>query len=192
MTQAVSPLQPPLVQSPQPSMQTQRDLESIFGIVLFRKPKSLGRYDVFMGVVTSRRMIFAQETNEMSKNAVEMARQQAKAEGKGFFGQWSDQLKASFNYSQRYLTMEPSAILSETQGNFAVDNSTISEIKLSLENSRNYANVNEFKVEITSNSARYEFRMDENNQYLQFLKQVYGDRVKTPGYFSSHGVSVHI
>jgi hypothetical protein len=104
--------------------------ESIMGVLLLRKPKSFGRYDTFTGVVTNQRFIFAQMTSQMVTQTIKDAQQQAKSEGKGFFGQWADQLKASFGYTQRYLTMQPDAILAETPGNYAYTNSTISEVKI--------------------------------------------------------------
>jgi hypothetical protein len=167
--------------------------EGVLGAMLLRKPKSLGRYDSFTGVVTTHRMIFAQMTGEMLKDAAKAAREQAKAEGKGFWGQWSDQLKASFAYSQKYLTMAPSAILSETQGNFAVNNDTIHEIKMKLKHTRQgNMNLHEFEMEIASGSGKFEFRMDEKDEYVKLLKQAYGEKVKMPlGYFSSHGVKMH-
>jgi hypothetical protein len=159
--------------------------EPVLGILVLRKPKSLGRYDSFSGVLTNQRLIFAQMTGDMLKDAIKQAREQAKAEGKGFFGQWGDQLKASAAYLSRYLDMSPSEVLSETPGNFAVSNSAVSEVKLKLKDTGNQANLREFEIEVKSSSGKYEFRMDENSDYVKVLKQVYGDRVKTPmGYFS--------
>ncbi|MCC6028835.1 MAG: hypothetical protein LM591_01665 [Candidatus Korarchaeum sp.] len=90
--------------------------ERVIGAILLKKPKSMGRWDTYAAVITTRKMIFAQITKDMVKRATEEARQKAKAEGKGFLGQWSAQLGASFGYARRYLNMEPSDILSETQG----------------------------------------------------------------------------
>ena len=43
----------------------------------------------------------------------------------------------------------------------------------------------EFTVEIHSTVGKYEYNTDENSDYVELLKQVYGERVKTPfGYFS--------
>lgn len=43
----------------------------------------------------------------------------------------------------------------------------------------------EFTVEIHSTVGKYEYNMDENSDYVELLKQVYGERVKMPfGYFS--------
>jgi hypothetical protein len=167
--------------------------EPVLGVLLLRKPKSFGRYDTFSGVLTNQRFIVAQMTGDMLKNAAMQAKELAKAEGKGFFGQWSDQLKATFAFSRRYYDMAPSDILSETQGNFAISNDTIGEVKLKLKDIGNQTNRHEFEIEIKYSSGKYEFRMDENNDYVNLLKQLYGERVKMPfGYFSAGGIKFKI
>ncbi|MCL4429910.1 MAG: zinc ribbon domain-containing protein [Chloroflexi bacterium] len=184
---------PPIMQAPMaqasPSMQPapampQAGGEATVGVILFRKPKSLGRWDPYTGVVTNQRLIFAQMTSEMLKAAVQQSREQAKAQGKGFFGQWSDQLKATWGYSQKYLTMSPEAILSETPGNFALYNNTISEVKVKLKGNGE-GEIRYLEVEIHSTVGKFEFHMDENSDFTDLLKRVYGDRVRMPfGYFS--------
>lgn len=183
-TQASIAQTPPAMQPATPT--PQMSSESTVGVILFRKPKSLGRYDTYTGVVTNQRLIFAQMTNEMLTAAVLQSREQAKAEGKGFWGQWADQFKATFGYTRRYLTMPPAAILAETPGNFALDNNAISEIKVKVKDIRRSNEVlREFTVEIHSTVGKYEYNMDENSDYVELLKQVYGERVKMPfGYFS--------
>lgn len=82
----------PIQQPPYPAanaipVQTQTpnaSAESVLGVLALRKPKSLGRYDSFTGVLTNQRIIFAQTTSEMLKQASQTAKEQAKAEGKGF------------------------------------------------------------------------------------------------------------
>ena len=187
------PLQP-LMNGPQ--MPPQRSsVEKVVGVMLLRRPKSLGRYDTFTAVVTEQRMIFAQMTGEMLKNSIQAARDQAKAEGKGFWGQWEEQLRASFNYSQKYLSMDPAAALSETPGNFAVNNDAMREIKLNLKsiNKGQQTHLHEFEIEISSVSGRFEFRMDEKDDYVKLLKVFYSEGVKMPfGYFFSHGVKLKL
>ena len=185
--------QPPMMQAPMaqasPNMQPapampQAGGEATVGVILFRKPKSLGRWDTYTGVVTSQRLIFAQMTSEMIKAAAQQSRDQAKAEGKGFFGQWSEQLKGTWGYSQRYLTMPPQAILAETPGNFELYNSTISEIKVKLKGNGE-GETRYLEVTIHSTAGKFEFHVDENSDFTDLLKKVYGDRVKMPfGYFS--------
>ena len=186
-TQA-STMQPPMSQA-QPTMQPSQVIpqasgEATVGVILFRKPKSLGRWDTYTGVVTSQRLIFAQMTSEMMKAAVQQSRDQAKAEGKGFFGQWAEQLKGTWGYSQRYLSMPPQAILAETPGNFELYNNTISQIKVKLKGDQE-GQVRYFEVEFHSTMGKFEFHIDENSNFTDLLKKVYGDRVKMPfGYFS--------
>ena len=187
--------QPPMMQAPMaqtpPRMQPQPAPimpqvggEATVGAILFRKPKSLGRWDIYTGVVTSQRLIFAQMTSEMLKTATQQSRDQAKAEGKGFFGQWSEQLKATWGYSQRYLTIPPQTILAETPDNFELYNNTISEIKVKLKGERE-GEMRYLEVEFHSTLGKFEFHIDENSDFTGLLKQVYGDRVKMPfGYFS--------
>jgi hypothetical protein len=186
----VTPPPPPpqaqVAQEPQVTMPTQEThAETVVGAIPLRRPRSLGRSDSFAGVVTSQRMIIAQMTNEMLKDYAQQAREQAKAEGKGFWGQWSDQVKASFGYTRRYLAMEPSAILYETPGNFEISNGGVREIKVELKRvGQQDQDRREFEIKIESTSGEYEFRMDEDNDYVNLLKQVYEDRVKMPfGYF---------
>ena len=168
--------------------------EPVLSVIIFRKPKSLGRYDTFSGVLTSKRLVFAQMTSDMLKEAVNQARAQAKANGKGFFGQWKEQLLASASFAQRYYSMEPSVALSETSGNFEMQNGAISEIKLKLKTFGNVENnQKEFEVEFKGSFGKYKFKMDENHNYVDALKQVYGDRLKKPrGYFSKGGLSFRI
>ena len=178
------PVQTTMAQDP-PQMQpatpmAEANSEPIIGAIIFKKAKSLGRWDTFTGVVTGQRLIFAQMTSEMLKAAAQQSRDQAKAEGKGFFGQWADQLKGTFGYAKKYLTMSPSAILAETPGNFAIDNNAISEVKLKERLRREDQQIYEFEVQIHSTAGKHEYIMDQNKDYVKLLKQVYGARVKAP------------
>jgi hypothetical protein len=80
-----------------------------------KRMKSMGRYDSFALVVTTRRMIVAQLTSEMLTKAANDARENAKSEGKGFFAAWGAQLKTAFTYSGKYLEMPPDSIIAETR-----------------------------------------------------------------------------
>jgi hypothetical protein len=125
-------------------------------------------------------------TSEMLTQAAQQSREQAKAEGKGFWGQWADQLRATFGYAQKYMTMPPQAILAESPSNFAIYNNTIGEIKVHLKNAhREHNQRRELEAEIFSSAGTYSYHMDENSEFTDLLKRVYGERVKMPfGYFS--------
>jgi hypothetical protein len=171
---------------PQPAAQTtQTGGEPIVGVIMLRQPKSLGRYDSYAGVLTPQRLIFAQLTSEMLNAAALQAKEKAKAEGKGFFGQWAQQIKGASNYADRFLTMHPQAILAETLGNFELSNNIISQIKVHVKGDNENTNRQYFEIEIQSTAGKYKYHMDENSAYTDLLKRVFGDRVKMPfGYFS--------
>lgn len=96
--------------------------------IIAKKPKSFGRWDTYTLVLTDARIIVAQLTADMLKRAVTEANKAGKADGKGFFQRWGDQLKAASHYSQKYLDMEPEKILRENKANFALSNPDISSI----------------------------------------------------------------
>jgi hypothetical protein len=80
-------------------------------------------------VMTNYRVLFAQTTSEMLKQNVMQARDNAKAEGGGFFKQWGAQISAGFNYADRYLAMTPDEVLAETAGNWALAIAAIQKVK---------------------------------------------------------------
>jgi hypothetical protein len=170
--------------------------ERIIGALLLRQPKSLGRFDSYAGVITTNRMIIALITNQMITQSVQAARDQAKAEGKGFWGQWADQLKTSFGYTQRFLSMQPAAILAETPGNYAIDNNAISEIKIHLKElhrgNDSAIHQHEFEIHVHSAVGNVKYKMDENSNYIDLLKSVYGDRVKMPFGNFSKAININI
>ncbi len=196
VSEAVAPVavasEPVVEEKPQPVASGLS--EPVVRVIVFRKPKSLGRYDTFSGVLTSKRLVFAQMTSSMLKDAINQARAQAKAQGKGFFGQWGEQLKASASFAQRYYSIEPSVALNETAGNFDLQNGAVSEVKLKLKTLGNPDNnQKEFEVEFKGSFGKYKFKMDEHHEYVEALKQVYGDKLKKPkGYFSKGGFTFKI
>lgn len=81
-------------------------------------------------VLTDRRIIFAHTTSQMMKQMVSDARDGAKTDGKGFFGQWGAQLSAYSAFAQRYLEMDPETTLAETPENLAIENSAIRKARI--------------------------------------------------------------
>jgi hypothetical protein len=65
-------------------------------------------------------LVFARVTAEMLRAAIDQARQEAKAQGKGFFGQWGAQLGSYATIGERYYQMPVEAILREHPDNFAL------------------------------------------------------------------------
>lgn len=86
----------------------------------------------FSLMITDRRLVFAELTKEKITAMVNEARDAAKADGKGFFGQWGAQIGTSFNYHQVYWQMAPEAALAETPGNFAIERSAFKGAKFKV------------------------------------------------------------
>ena len=85
-----STVQPPTQMQQTPLPQPRACSEGNYGVIFFRRIKSIGRWDSYTGVVTSQRLIFAQITNEMIKTAAHQSRDQTKAEGKVFWVKGQD------------------------------------------------------------------------------------------------------
>ena len=183
----------------QPQITPATKSESVIGVIpSVRKMKSLGRYDEFNLVLTTGRVLALQITASILKNAAMSAKEQAKAEGKGFFGQWGAQLNAASAYVTRYISMAPDDMLSETPGNYAVDNNTISKVNARIKPTSKGGASHEdtdLEIEFESSMAKQSFRMDDYSESIDLLKQVFGDRLKMPfGYFArrSYGIRIKI
>ena len=80
-------------------------------------------------VATPARMVFAMVTSQMMKAAVVAARDQAKGQGKGFFGQVAAQMGWQSVICQQYGNMPVDAILTQYPGSFAVPNAQVKRIR---------------------------------------------------------------
>jgi hypothetical protein len=80
-------------------------------------------------VVTNQRLLGALVPDGLMKYAVEQARAQARAYGRGQTGGWVP-ASAGLVLAQRYCAMAPQAILSETPGNWALWPGQVNTIKV--------------------------------------------------------------
>ncbi len=128
-----------------------------------RKPKSFGRSDTYTLIVTDNRMIFAEMTSDMMKEAAVEAQRRGKEEGKGFFSRWGDQIKATMRFADRYWQIPPDEALAESSKNFAIQNASVKKIKVRSRDDAAHPDdagqaYTELKIE--SNSGKYEFKID--------------------------------
>lgn len=140
------------------------------------KPKLMGlANDSFTLIVTKDQSIFAKLTSEIMKKVAEEAKQQAKQEGKGFFGQWGSQIAGGMNYSQRYLNMDPGEILKENPANFSIPNSSINliEVKYRDNSDDDGASRSEWTISIHAHSHKLSFKC--NSDPKGELKKAYGE-----------------
>lgn len=156
-----------------------------------RKMKLFGAsWDTYTLVVTNRRMIITQMTQELLNAAIMEAQTNAKAEGKGFFAIMKDQMAAQFRFALRYETMSPDQALAETAGNIALNNTDITTINMKLKDTGSGdTEYTEFGMIIESSLGKFEYLIAEDDRFINLLKTVYGDRVHMPfGYFKAGGV----
>jgi hypothetical protein len=115
-------------------MEDHVDGEQVIGYIPVARMKTgLFSSKAYSVVFTSRRIILAELTNAIVTAAVNEARAEAKAEGKGFFGQWGAQIKAGFTVAERYLAMDPDAIAAETPGNESIALAEVRKLEIDRE-----------------------------------------------------------
>lgn len=156
----------PTAYAPQPALETIRVI-----IPNLMKSKSLGRTDTYNLIVTSRRSIFAKLTSEIMNEIVKARRAKAEAEGKGFFGKWKAQMQGFNTYTDWYADKTPDFALAETQGNWAVDNAAISNVRVN-EETDDESGVETYYIEFTTAAGRFDFSMQYDPKEL--LAKGYG------------------
>ncbi len=126
---------PPVYQQPPPQVvyvqaAPQQSGERVLSVVpTLKKMKFLGQWDTYALMITERRSIFCHITKEMVNQGLKEAQAKAKAEGKGFWGQWGAQLDTSFFYTQKYKQMTPEQAIREQPDNFAIDHSDLARVR---------------------------------------------------------------
>ncbi|MEZ5184241.1 MAG: hypothetical protein R2720_00710 [Candidatus Nanopelagicales bacterium] len=81
-------------------------------------------------ILTSHRIIFVRETMAALKKISGDLRAEAKSKGEGWTGQMGAQSKAHEIFAQTYAAMNPAAILVNDPNSFAVDRSTVTDVKV--------------------------------------------------------------
>jgi len=131
----------------------------------------------FTLVLTNYRAIFAIQTNQMLQNQARQAREEAKQQGKGFFGQWGAQLSAGSTY---YLQKQPQAILAEQPGNFFIPNNQLRSVKFDvIRDSDPDSAGSQYRLDFDAVNGKVSlmFSMIDQKKAKQVLTQVFGDRL---------------
>lgn len=129
-------------------------------------------------VVTQQRLVFARLTDQMLKAATEQSKQDAKAEGKGFFGQWGAMFKANAIICERYYHMPMDMILQETPDNFVVYPQQVRRVRILTANSTDQSNmIDRLQIHATSKMT-FQLKGTNARETKQILRQVLGNIVK--------------
>jgi hypothetical protein len=126
-------------------------------------------------IVSERRSIFARRIPEIQNDVLSQARAKVEAKHKGFFGKWAAFLNGANDYAEHYKNFTPDQILQETQGNFAIDNSTILKIRIEVYNLEDAATGEYYGFKFQTVTGDLNFYSTHNHQST--LKLCYGKDV---------------
>ena len=107
------------------------DGEELLGFIpAINKKVSLFRSKTYTIVVTNRRLIFAELTNKMLKEAAAKAVEDSK--GKGFFTRMKETATSQQHVYGNYTNMTPAEIVAENPDNFAISNDEVKSVKIRI------------------------------------------------------------
>lgn len=107
--------------------------ESIIGVIVnASKKKSLFKRTTYNIIVTNKRLLFAELTADMLKQAAKDATEESKAAGENIFKRMAKTATSGFSFHKRYLEMTPEAILAEQPENYALEATQIEKFKTKM------------------------------------------------------------
>ena len=133
-------------------------------------------------VVTDRRLIFAELTGQMMKDAVNEARTSADNEGKGFFGRWKETATSQQRIYDRYHQIMPDAIITENPDNFALENRDINKVRINtgaFYHEQGQKDSDQMYIHTAGGKYKFTFQYDNTSgQAKKLLRQVLGNCVR--------------
>ena len=133
--------------------------EPVVGVIAgLQRRKGLFGSENWNLVVTPKRLIFALMTKEMMNDAVRQMKEQAKGEGKGFWGQMAAQMGWLQLMVDKYAAMPLEQTLSEQPDNFSFALNQVKKVKIEhRHNTKQHTSSNHIILETTS--GKHEFQM---------------------------------
>ncbi len=150
--------------------------ERITGVVPDLRTGMFGNKS-FSLVITDRRLIFAQITNELLKQEREKA---VNDNGGGFMSKWKASMGSHYNFHERYFNMDPEAVLRENPNNYEIRPEQIHSVKLN--SSRVWSNdgkqsPNKMVVKWSRGKNKYDFQRVNTNEVKKALQPLLGAKV---------------
>lgn len=179
--QVYSPPQPAYAPPVAYPVQPIQPAEVVLGVIpgALRKKGFLGMgADAFTIVVTNARLIFAYLGADTQKENLRKAKEDAKAAGKGFFGQWGAMMGA--NFGSQYLCMPPQQILQENHQNFFYLLQQIQKVRIIHHDNSDDGGSNYHSIEFHTSSGKFkfDFSMFNERETKNLLRQVLGEIVR--------------
>ncbi len=158
------------------------DDERIAGIIpAMRRKTGLFSSKVFNLVVTDRRILFAEVTNEMLKQAAKDAASEAKADGKGFFARTAATARSWHRVHQQYWQMTPEAILAESSSNTSIDHRDVVSIRIrggGFDYDDGQQASDEMLIKTNREKVKLFFERGRSGEARSLLRELLGKRVR--------------
>lgn len=130
-------------------------------------------------IITDRRLIFAQITNDLLKQEREKA--VAGAPSGGFFSKWKASMGSHYNFHDRYFKMHPDDALRENPNNYELWPEQIRSVKLRSKqvwSNDGKQSPNKMVIKWTGGKIKYNFQRVNTNEVNRALQPLLGPKVK--------------
>jgi hypothetical protein len=138
--------------------------------------KGLFRSEPYTLVLTLQHLVFARLTSEMQRAAADEAKREAKAQGKGFFGQWGATMGSGKALAERYYQMPVEAILREHSDNFVVPVDQVRKVTFTA-GDMEYSKEDRMTIH-AGEKIKLDLKGTSIGEAKKVLRQVLGKRVK--------------
>jgi hypothetical protein len=173
-----SPSAPPAMAPAAAPPPAANDGEHVLGVVPNLAAGTFGAKSYVL-VLTDSRLLVVRITSQIMAEAVRKSQEEGKAQGKGFFQRWGDQIAAGFRYSERYLSMAPEQILQENAENYAIDRSQVTRIAFANQGRGEDADAKgTMTVEAAGRRLVFQISAGEIESARSFLRQTLGPVVR--------------
>ncbi len=137
------------------------------------------KFESFNLIATPHRLVLAFVPQQMMNEAINIARNEAKAEGKGWLGQVGAQMGWLNVICRRYQSMTVDAILAQTPGSFFIALPTIRRVRFNdVYDQDNHHSGTELVIESTGGKHKFKLVGMSTRDARNVLKQVLGGIVK--------------
>jgi hypothetical protein len=153
--------------------------EQIIGIIPNVNSGFLGQ-KAYNLIVTNYRMIVAELTKDMLKDAAKKATEESKEQGEGVFKRMAKTMTSGLNLYNKYYDMPIQNILNENPGNYSISINDTKKIKVKFgtiyEDGR--STPNEIVIKWSNGKTSFRFTSIAHNEAKNILKKTFGSLVK--------------
>jgi len=154
--------------------------EPVLGVIAgAQRRKGILGHQTFSIVITPQRLVFAEMTQQMMKDAVRHANEEAKREGAGLLGRIAAQMGWLNIMVRRYQAMPVEEALRERPDNFFILNSHVRKVSIEeREDINTELSSYHLVIEAASGKHSLELKAGRPDEARQLLRQVLGAAVR--------------